>query len=120
MKKSYEVELMEREKFSSRHPILGLIVFDICSISICLGLSFAISKLIGMNMGYILFLMALAVLPLAMDQLSNKSALVASRENLTAQHEIKLTAYKGSAYDMIKYGIVGIALFVLSGYFGMM
>lgn len=120
MTKATDYEAIEDSKFSSRHPILGLLLFDAIGISICVAVSYLISGLIGMNKGLILFILAIGTLPLSLDRFNNRSAVDISRENLTSQHEVRLTSYKGSAYDMVKYMILGVALFVLSGYYGMM
>lgn len=103
--------------FFEKHPILALLAFNLIAIPVFTLLGFAISYFGHWHLGMVLFLESLLILVVCYSAVNGNSHnnVGFGRHNAASD----TTHYFGAYHFAIKYGILGIGLFVLSGVFGM-
>lgn len=111
--------MKKAKEFFSRHPIIEMLVFNAIAFPIVLGIGFIIKHYSNFNIGNIIFAESLMILIMCYASINgNADSRTAGNvydSRIIAQHDYYLGAY----HFAIKYGILGVSLFVASGYFGM-
>lgn len=103
--------------FLEQHPILALLVFNVIAIPVSTLIGYFISRFGQWHFGTVLFAESMLVLVVCYSAINGNS-----RSNVgfgRHNNESDSTHYFGAYNFAIKYGILGVGLFVLSGVFGM-
>lgn len=108
---------ISREYFG-RHPFLGMLVFNVVAVPIAVLIGYLIQYWGHWDMSTIIFCEALFVLIICKSCVDGNSGLRTynnwSRYDVNAERDTYLGAY----HFAIKYGILGVSLFIISGFFG--
>lgn len=107
------------KEFLDRHPIISMFVFNAVAIPVATIIGLIISYFSGFQSGTVIFVEAIIVLIFCYSAINGNSN---SRTSLGVYDRSTVTDtqyYLGAYHFAIKYGILGVGLFALSGLFGM-
>ncbi len=106
------------DDFFGRHPILGMLAFNVIAVPVGVLIGFLIRYYTHWNMSTIIFCEALLVLLICKSSVEGNSGLRTTnnwcRDDVSAERDTYFGAYQFA----IKYGILGVSLFLISGLFG--
>ncbi len=108
-----ELKQWPLKDYLDRHPIISMLVFNGIAIPLTVGIGLCGSQIMKWSPGYALFGEAIFILLICYSAI-NGSASLPRRVDIA-----DTTHYSGTYQFAIKYGILGVSLFVLSGVFGM-
>lgn len=105
--------------FFSKHPILEMLFFNVIAIPVATGAGIGISCYSGWDTGTVIFVESIFVLMICYSAINGnagaKTAGFVYDRKVIADHE----SHYGAYHFAIKYGILGVGLFLMSGLFGM-
>ena len=111
--------MKKAKEFFSRHPILEMLAFNTIAFPIAIGIGLLIRHYSNFDFGTIIFAESLFVLMICYSCVNgnadSRMANTVYDRKILAEHDYYLGAY----HFAIKYGILGVSLFLASGFFGM-
>jgi hypothetical protein len=104
--------------FFGRHPILGMLAFNVVAVPVMVLIGFLIRYYTHWNMSTIIFCEALLILLVCKSCVYGNNELRGFGYWYRNDRNSERDTYFGAYQFAIKYGILGVSLFIISGLFG--